>query len=151
MSRKYRQGLFRPKNPKKYKGDPTNIVFRSSYEKIVFIWLDNNESCIEWGSEEFFIEYISPVDHKIHRYFPDIKATFKTSKGIKTYIIEIKPYIQTIPPNPSRGKSKKTLLEENITYAINEAKWNSAIDYCNKKGYEFKILDEYGIGIKKRK
>jgi len=32
MSKKYTQGFFKPKYPEKYKGDPTNIVYRSGYE-----------------------------------------------------------------------------------------------------------------------
>jgi hypothetical protein len=151
MARNYRQGIFKPVNPKKYRGDPTNIVYRSSWELIAFKWLDSHPSCVSWASEEFFIPYVSPVDDKIHRYFVDLIATFIIRDGTKkTYVIEIKPYEQTIQPKASKGKSKKTLLEQVTTYAINEAKWKAAKAYCDQKGYEFKVIDEYALGIKKR-
>jgi hypothetical protein len=67
-----------------------------------------------------------------------------------TYIIEIKPWAQTMRPKPTKGKSKKTLMEEVTTYAVNEAKWKAAEDYCLKRGYIFRIFTEYEIGIKKR-
>ncbi len=152
MARNYRQGVFKPKNGHKYVGDPTKIIYRSGWEKIVFLWLDNKETCVAWSSEETVIPYRSPIDNEIHRYFVDIVATFLQPDGSKkTYVIEIKPYAQTIPPKPSKGKSKKTLMEETMTYAVNEAKWKSAEKYCKIKGYEFMILTEYDIGIAKRK
>ena len=152
MARNYRQGVFKPKNTSKYAGDPTKIIYRSGWEKIVFIWLDKNPNCLEWSSEETIIPYRSPIDNEIHRYFVDIKATFVQSDGkTKTFIIEIKPYAQTLPPKSSKGKSKKTLLEETATYAVNQAKWESAEKFCKLKGYQFMILTEYEIGIAKRK
>lgn len=152
MARNYRQGVFKPKNISKYAGDSTKIIYRSGWEKIVFIWLDNKPNCVEWSSEETVIPYRSPIDNEIHRYFVDIKATFIQSDGQKrTFIIEIKPYAQTLPPKASKGKSKKTLLEETATYAVNQAKWESAEKFCKLKGYQFMILTEYEIGIAKKK
>lgn len=150
MARAYRQGQFKPKNPRKYKGDPTKIVFRSSWEKIVFIYLDNKESIIEWSSEELVIPYVS-IDGEVHRYFPDILFKVRMEDGsTKTVLAEIKPYEQTIPPKPSKGKSKKTLLEQVCTYNVNMAKWDAAEKYCKKMGWDFIKLTEYDIGIKKR-
>lgn len=151
MARNYRQGLYKPKNPKKYAGDPTNIVYRSGWERIVFNYLDNHPNCVQWSSEEFFIPYISPLDGQPHRYFVDIKCILKDASGRqKTYVIEIKPWSQTVPPRPSKGKSKKTLMEEVTTYAVNEAKWDAAKEYCRQRDYEFMIFTEYEIGLKKR-
>ena len=59
---------YKPSYPKKYKGDPNNIICRSSWERKFCHWCDLNESILEWGSEEFYIPYISPVDKRIHRY-----------------------------------------------------------------------------------
>jgi hypothetical protein len=144
---KYRQGIFKPKNTSKYKGDPTNIVYRSSWERIVFSYLDQHSNCIGWSSEETIIPYRSPVDGKIHRYFVDIKATFKTNNTAKTFLIEIKPFAQTQPPT---SKNKRVLLEATATYAVNQAKWDAARKLCKESGYEFMILTEYEIGLKKR-
>lgn len=146
---KYRQGLFRPANIKKYKGDPTNIVYRSSWERIVFSYLDQHSNCIGWSSEETVIPYRSPVDDKLHRYFVDIKATFSNPDGTKkTFLIEIKPFVQTQPPKMS--KNKRVLLEAVATYEVNQAKWTAARKFCKESGYEFLILTEYDIGLKKR-
>lgn len=152
MARKYRQGQFKPTNPKKYKGNVSNIIYRSSWELIVFKWLDHKANCIEWSSEETIIPYRSPVDEQVHRYFVDIKATFVSDDGKKTTVlIEIKPYAQTIQPVSKQGKNKRVLMEEMATYAVNSAKWDAAEAYCRKMGYVFMILTEYEIGLKKRK
>lgn len=150
MPTNYKQGFFKPNNPKKYQGDPTQIVYRSGWEKIIFKWLDSNSACISWCSEELIIPYRSPVDNKIHRYFPDVVATFKYPNGtVKTFLIEVKPFKETMPPEV-KGKSKKRLLEETATYAVNQAKWEQARNYCAEKGWEFKIISEYDLGLKKR-
>lgn len=64
-------GKYRPTNPRKYKGDPTNVIYRSLWERKFMQWCDLNSNIMEWGSEEFFIPYRSPVDKRVHRYFPD--------------------------------------------------------------------------------
>jgi hypothetical protein len=148
MSQKsYRQGFFRPINHLKYQGDPTNIVYRSSWERIVFNWLDRSEACVAWSSEEFYIPYRSPVDDKMHRYFCDIKATFKHTDGTqKTYLIEIKPWSQTQPPR--QQKNQRVLMEQVATYQVNLAKWAAARAYCEDRGWLFKIITEREIGLK---
>ena len=89
-------GLFKPKHPEKYVGDPTNIVYRSSWEAKVMSWLDNNDSIITWASEELFIPYISPVDNRWHRYFPDFLVKFRTKDNkLSTMMLEVKPKKQT--------------------------------------------------------
>lgn len=150
MPREYRQGFFRPKNPQKYQGDPTDIVFRSSWEKIAFKMLDEHPACIAWGSETVIVPYISPVDLKHHRYFVDLKATFKYPDGsTKTYLIEIKPAAQRVPPKASRNRQR--LVEQTETYLINQAKWEAATKFAKKYGYEFKVMDEYDLGLARRK
>ena len=95
---------YRPINKSKYKGDPTNIIFRSSWEKIVFKYCDLSPAVIQWSSEEFFVPYRSPFDNKIHRYFPDIWLKYKNKEGIITQsVLEIKPKKYTkLPPTPKR-------------------------------------------------
>lgn len=150
MPTAFKQGFYKPINPKKYKGDPTQIVYRSGWEKLVFKWLDVNPACIEWSSEELIIPYRSPVDQKIHRYFPDVIATFKYKDNkVKTFLIEIKPYKETLPPE-TKGKSKKRLFEETATYAVNQAKWEQARNFCSSKGWEFILMTEYELGLKKK-
>ena len=40
---------------------------------------------------------------------------------------------------------------ETLTYAKNQAKWEAARKYCDKNGWEFKILTEYELILKQRK
>lgn len=148
MQKQYRQGIYKPINPKKYEGDPTNIIYRSSWERIVFNWLDRTSSCVKWSSEEVIIPYRSPVDLKIHRYFCDLKAVFRNQDGtLKTYLIEIKPFVQTQPPK--NRKNQRALTEAIATYEVNMAKWEAAKKYCKDQNWEFKIITEYEIGLKK--
>jgi hypothetical protein len=132
---------FKPKNIDKYVGDHTNIISRSSWETKFMIWADRNSNIIKWSSEEIIIPYKSPLDGKTHRYFVDFKIDVMTNSGIKTYIVEIKPYNQTVEPIIPVKKTKR-FLTECKTYAINTAKWEAANRYANDRNWGFKILTE---------
>ena len=139
---------YRPSFPKKYKGDPNNIICRSSWERKFCHWCDLNENILEWGSEEFFIPYISPVDNRVHRYYPDFIIKVKESTGkIKTYVIEVKPARQTVPPK-KKSRVTKSFLYEAQTYAVNQAKWKAAEEWCADRLLEFKVITEKELGIK---
>jgi hypothetical protein len=141
------KGRFRPKNPQKYKGDPNNIIYRSTWEIKVMNYLDENPNVIWWGSEELPIPYLSPVDKKKHRYFPDFIAKMRKSDGtVMTYVIEVKPEKQTKPPTQKR--KTKTYLQEAITYEVNKAKWYAAEEFCKDHGWQFQILTEKHLGIR---
>ena len=139
---------YRPSFPKKYKGDPNNIICRSSWERKFCHWCDLNENILEWGSEEFFIPYLSPVDNRVHRYYPDFIIKVKENTGkIKTYVIEVKPAKQTIPPK-KKSRVTKSFLYEAQTYAVNQAKWKAAEEWCADRLLEFKVITEKELGIK---
>jgi hypothetical protein len=139
---------YKPNYPNKYKGDANNIICRSSWERRFCSWCDLNENIIEWGSEEFWIPYLSPVDNRVHRYFPDFIIKLKESTGqIKTYVIEVKPKRQTQPPKP-KSRMTKGFLYEAKTYAVNQAKWKAAVEFCKDRMLEFKIITEDELGIK---
>jgi hypothetical protein len=107
-------------------------------------WADNNSSILKWSSEETIVWYISPMDMKPHRYFLDFKITVKSNTGIKTYLVEIKPFAQTqLPKKPS--KQTRRYLQEASTYMVNQAKWKAATTYANDRGYEFVILTEHHL------
>lgn len=146
---RYKQGFFNPRNPKKYVGDVRNIVYRSGYELKFMTWADENPGIISWSSEETVIPYISPVDDRYHRYFIDFKVVMNTKEGQKTVLFEVKPEKQMSPPTKGK-KVTKSYIKESVTFAINEAKWNSAKEYCKKRGWEFAIINEYDLGIKSR-
>ena len=142
------KGKFRPKITKKYKGDYTNIIYRSLWELKFMKYCDSNQNILEWGSEEFFIPYTSPVDGKRHRYYPDFYIKVKESTGqVKKYVIEIKPKKQCIEPKPQKKKTKGYIYEV-CEYAKNQAKWKAASEYCKDRMVEFKVLTENELGIK---
>ena len=142
------KGKYTPTNPRKYRGNPSNIIYRSSWERKFMVYCDTNEKIIEWCSEEVIIPYLSPWDGKMHRYFPDFYIKVKQSTGkIKKFIIEVKPKNQTRPPKPVSRKTKR-FINEVKTYSINEAKWKSAKKWCDHNDMEFKILTEDELGIR---
>lgn len=141
------KGLFKPRNPKKYVGDPTNIVYRSTWECRVMEWLDRNPDIISWASEELTVPYISPVDSRWHRYFPDFLVKVRTKEGkLRTMMIEVKPKKQTKPPEPQKRKTKQ-YINEVVTWGVNQAKWKAAEEYCADRGWEFHILTEDHLGL----
>ena len=150
---KYRQGYFKPKNPKKYRGDPTNIVYRSGWELKLMVWLDKHPSILEWCSEEVIIPYLSPIDNKVHRYFPDFLVKKKTKSGsLETVLIEVKPRSQTRPPDPKNaitktGRRSPRYLREVKQWGINEAKWEAAKKFCEDRKWRFQIMTEKELGV----
>ena len=138
----YHKRKYVPLNPKKYAGDPSNIVMRSSWETKFAIWCDKNPSIVRWSSEETVIPYVSPLDGKVHRYFVDFKIE---TVNKKTYLIEIKPKAQTIKPQGTRQTTK--FLKEATTYLVNQAKWEYASRYSKDRNWEFIVLTEVELGI----
>tara|TARA_B100000902_G_scaffold377424_1_gene409634 strand:+ start:2812 stop:3249 length:438 start_codon:yes stop_codon:yes gene_type:complete len=142
------KGKYSPSYPRKYKGDPTNIVYRSLWERKFMVYCDLNENILEWGSEEIVMPYRSPVDGRVHRYFPDFYIKVKESTGrVKKMIIEIKPKRQCSPPAKPK-KQTKGYLREAFEYAKNQAKWEAASEWCKDRGYIFKVFTEKELGIK---
>ena len=140
------KGRYRPSNPRKYRGDYENIIYRSSWERKFMVYCDRNDSILEWGSEEIIIPYRSPLDGKIHRYFPDFYVKAKQSDGsIKKIIIEVKPKKQCKPPEIPKRKTKYFIAEVR-TWGVNKAKWEAAIEFCNDRQMEFMILTEDHLG-----
>jgi hypothetical protein len=143
----FHKGKYRPKNPEKYNGDPTNIIYRSSWELRFMNWADTKPSVVKWRSEETVIPYLSPVDNKVHRYFVDFQIQIRTKDGqLKTYLIEIKPEKQTKPP-VVQSRVTKRYINEVMTWGKNEAKWKAANSYALDRGWEFIILTEKDLGI----
>jgi hypothetical protein len=139
------KGWFTPRNPQKYKGDATNIVYRSSWELRVMKYLDENSAVVWWASEELFIPYKSPIDQKVHRYFPDFIARIRQANKEITMVIEVKPFKQTQKPIQKRRTQK--FLQEVATYAINQEKWRAADLFCKEHGWQFKIITEKELGL----
>ena len=136
-------GKYIPNNPKKYKGNPTKVIYRSLWERKLMVYCDKNEKVLEWGSEEIIIPYVSPWDNRMHRYFPDFYMKVNQANGsIKKFIIEVKPKAQCKPPVKNPKRKTRRWFKEVQTWGINQAKWKSATEYCDEQGMEFKILTE---------
>ena len=141
------KGKYYPSFPRKNKGDPTNIIYRSLWERKFMVYCDKNTKILEWGSEEIALPYISPHDSRVHRYFPDfyIKVQENTGK-IKRYLIEVKPKKQTKPPAKPKRQTKG-YIREAFEYARNQAKWKAAREFCADRMWEFKVITEQELDI----
>ena len=141
------RGKYYPSFPRKYKGDPTNIIYRSLWERKFMVYCDKNAKILEGGSEEIALPYISPHDSRVHRYFPDfyIKVQENTGK-IKRYLIEVKPLKQTTKPKKPKRQTKG-YIREAFEYARNQAKWKAAREYCADRMWEFKVITEKELDI----
>lgn len=146
FNNKYKQGYYKLINPEKYKGDPNNIKFRSSWEYAFCSYLDNNPKIMKWACENPIIIYVD-LHNKTHRYFPDYYYEIKTDDEnlMKKVIVEIKPKNELYPPVRPKNETAKAL--ENYEYAIrthikNKIKWSHAEEYAKNRGMEFIIITE---------
>ena len=141
------KGKYYPSYPRKYKGDPTNIIYRSLWERKFMVYCDKNDNILEWASEEIAITYRSPVDNRVHRYFPDFYMKVKERGGkVKRYVIEVIPAKQTKPPVKPKRQTKG-YIREAYEYAKNQAKWKMAREFCADRQWEFKVVTEKELGI----
>ena len=137
------KGKYRPSNPKKYKGNPSQVIYRSLWERKFMVYCDNNDNILEWGSETVIIPYVSPWDGKVHRYFPDFIIKAKQTNGkTKNFIIEVKPKYQCKSPPENPKRRTKKWFNDVKNWTINQAKWKHANEFCVDNGMEFKILTE---------
>jgi hypothetical protein len=140
-------GKFSPKNTNKYLGDPTNVWYRSLWERRVMVRLDEDPNVIEWSNEEIVIPYLSPIDGRWHRYFPDFFVRVRNRQGVQeAMILEVKPLKQSVPP-PVKKRITRQYIQEVATYGINEAKWKAATEYCKDRNWSFKVITEKDLGI----
>ncbi len=134
-SRNYRQGRFKPKNIAKYKGNSGNVIYRSSWEKRIMAFFDESANVKWWNSEGLIVPYFNPIDKKMHSYFPDFVFM---NKNNKVYMIEVKPYKETLPP-VKKGRNYRSAA---ITYVINQSKWKQAMEFCEKQNWQFVVWTE---------
>ena len=142
------KGKFRPKNPEKYKGDYTNIVYRSSWERMFMNWCDGNPNIKRWQSEEKAIWYDNPITKRKARYFPDFIVEYQRSDGITMQeMVEIKPSRQVEGPPVNPKRRTKAWAAACMTYAQNQAKWKAARRWCEDRGMNFRIVTEKELGL----
>jgi len=133
-------GKYKVKHRSKYKGDVDNVVYRSMWERNAFKWCDNNSNIKYWSSEEVVIPYLWEIDKKYHRYFMDLKITYKDGR---TILVEIKPDKETKPPK--KPDKSKRYISEAMTYVKNQNKWKAAQSYAKDRGWDFQIWTEHTL------
>jgi hypothetical protein len=139
------KGLFTPTRPEKYLGDIRKIRFLSSWELNFMRNCDSNPNILQWGSEEFKIQYWNPIKNRVAFYFPDFIIKYKDAQGkILTEVIEIKPLKQSVV-------TKKTSTYDMIHLAVNQAKWAAAVAVCNSHGIHFRVVTEQDLFRQKPK
>jgi hypothetical protein len=146
----FKQGYFIPASPEKYIGDLKKIIYRSSWEKKFMILCDTSPLVKSWSSEPVSINYYSPIDNRIHKYYVDFFCSIESPGGeVKKYLIEIKPKNQAVfeAKNPKTFKSKERYAQHLKTVVINKAKWAAAQEYAKNLGYEFKVWTEENLKV----
>ena len=141
------KGRYKLKHPEKYVGDANKVVYRSLWERNTFRWCENNPKVKSWNSEEVVVPYKSTVDKRLHRYFVDLLIEMDNGK---VFLVEIKPKAQTIAPKKKNRKTKK-YINEVLTYAKNNDKWEAADAFAKHNGWKFQIWTEEtlkNLGIK---
>ena len=136
-------GKFVARNPKKYKGDPNNIIYRSLWELKPMKYLDSHTQIVNWSSEEFCIPYRSPIDRRMHRYFPDFWVEKENGEQL---VIEVKPKQHLVPPKKGKRQTVK-YLREMRTFAVNQRKFEVAEEFCNNRGMKFMIMTQDDLGV----
>lgn len=136
---KFARGKFIPKNPNKFVGKKAP-TYRSSWEQRFMVFCDENSSIQYWDSESIEIRYVDPFTGKQRRYIPDFLIQYVDMHGRqKTELIEIKPKKQTSLKEAGRSK------RDQYQAKINEAKWKSALAFCDKMGITFRVITENDI------
>ena len=138
---RYHQGYFQPRNPKKFV-NAHNLIYRSGLELRLFQYFDKHPDIVKVSSEEIKIPYLNPLTRKFSMYYPDFMI--KTRKG-DTILIEVKPAAQCKPPKLNKKKPTKRMITETQTWAVNEAKWLAAKEWCDDRKIKFQILTEKEI------
>ena len=141
------KGKYKIKNPEKYLGDYTKVVYRSLWERQAFKWCESNSRVKSWNSEEVVIPYKCKTDNRIHRYFIDLFIEMDNGECI---LVEIKPKKQTNPPKTPKRKTKK-YINEVVSFVKNQSKWEAANAFAEHKGWKFQIWTEEtlkNLGIK---
>lgn len=136
------KGFYKIRNTDKYRGDPRSVVYRSGWEQAVMRWCDDSPQVKEWSSEEIVIPYLCETDKRMHRYFMDFMIVYKDGR---TVLVEVKPAKETQPPKTGKGRARRLILNETMTYIKNMSKWNATQQYVADRGWHFEIWTEHRL------
>lgn len=129
------------KNPNKYKGDIRRIVARSKWELMYMQALDTSNMVRAWISEpkNLGIRYMSPLDKKVHAYWPDFLVQYIDGN---IEILEIKPLKEAL-------QEKANSTYDKLTFIKNVAKWEAADKFAKSIGARFRVITEQTLLKKK--
>lgn len=146
MARNYKQGIYEVKNKDKYIGTK-EPRYLSSYESYFFSWCDRSKAILKWGAEVVVVNYFNPVKNRNARYIVDVYIKYVDKNGdIREELIEIKPHDQCSAPTKGRGKkAENTYIQESLTWATNQSKWEAATKYANERGWAFRLVTEKSL------
>ena len=141
----FRQGYYALNNPEKYIGDPTKIIYRSSWEYRFCRYCDDSVNVLKWSSEPYPIKYVSPIDQKQHDYYIDFYMKLKKNDIESDYLVEVKPEGSLQKPRFEGIQTMQKL--KNFNYAakmflVNTAKFLAAKKHAESVGYKFVIVTE---------
>lgn len=138
MGNSYR---FIPKNVAKYAGDASRIVARSKWELMYMSALDNSNLVAKWISEPktLNISYLSPIDRKVHQYWPDFLVQYASGE---LELLEIKPLKESVQENAVSQYDK-------LMFIKNVAKWKAAEIFAKRIGARFRVITEKDLFKKK--
>lgn len=142
---KYRQGYYKLENPEKYTGDPTQIIYRSSWEYKFCRYCDHTTEVINWSSEPFSVKYFDPIRKKEREYHIDFYIRVAKGGTMQNYLVEIKPKDKLKMPVLEARQTLKRLKEYNYAmeeFIVNKAKKEAAEAYAHAMGYKYIIVTE---------
>lgn len=136
-------GYYFPLNPEKYIAENKTIIFKSTLEQRLMLYLDKNPAVISWAYEKFPIKYIdkSSYPEKVRRYYIDFIAKIKSGNTIKTVWIEVKSQKEV-----DRPKNKNN-IKDNLLWLKNQCKWQAAKLLAKQYNAEFVIITEKQLKI----
>jgi len=161
------QGYYKVQHPEKYIGDPTLIIYRSSWELSFLRWCDFSPSIIRFSSEPTKIPYYdrvskleeckrqgldpnNPKNWVIKNYNIDFWIEIRKDENTtERIIVEIKPSNKLKKPiPPGENASLKEQRRFNIDakeFLINEAKFESANAFAKKHNMRFCVFTENSL------
>ena len=117
------------------------------------------EEIFQWGAECLEIPYQMThfdngnIEIKKHRYYTDFFYRMRNAQGVlREVVMEVKPMkeykmVQDLNEGrlavPEKGIKKLKSFEYDLKMAYkNKRKWETMIQWCDKKGYDFIIITE---------
>ena len=142
MATKFSKGEYILKHPEKYMGK-LPVIYRSSWEISLMKVFDENPAVLGWSSESISIPYRNPLTGKWSMYLPDFMAIYIDKKNQKhVEIIEVKPAKENPLVAPKGARASDRNMRNKLVLAINQAKFGAAIAFCNKRGWQFRVMTE---------